>query len=164
MFKVFTIIAIISYNILINLLKKRISDMSLLTVTGLTHGFGDRAIFNNVSFQLNRLDNVSFRLLKGEHIGLIGANGEGKSTFMNIITGKMMPDEGKVEWAKNVRVGYLDQHAVLEKGMTIQSVLASAFDFLYDMENQMNEIYAGLGDASPEEMDKLMKEIDKALK
>ena len=148
MFKVFTIIAIISYNILINLLKKRISDMSLLTVTGLTHGFGDRAIFNNVSFQLNRLDKI----------GLVGANGEGKSTFMNIITGKLMPDEGKVEWAKNVRVGYLDQHAVLEKGMTIQSVLASAFDFLYDMENQMNEIYAGLGDASPEEMDKLMAE------
>ena len=87
MFKVFTIIAIISYNILINLLKKRISDMSLLTVTGLTHGFGDRAIFNNVSFQLNRLDKI----------GLVGANGEGKSTFMNIITGKLMPDEGKVE-------------------------------------------------------------------
>ena len=148
MFKVFTIIAIISYNILINLLKKRILEMSLLTVTGLTHGFGDRAIFNNVSFQLNRLDKI----------GLVGANGEGKSTFMNIITGKLMPDEGKVEWAKNVRVGYLDQHAVLEKGMTIQSVLASAFDFLYDMENQMNEIYAGLGDASPEEMDKLMAE------
>ena len=42
--------------------------------------------------------------------------------------------------------------------MTIQSVLASAFDFLYDMENQMNEIYAGLGDASPEEIDKLMAE------
>ena len=40
----------------------------------------------------------SFRLLKGEHIGLVGANGEGKSTFMNIVTGKLMPDEGKVEW------------------------------------------------------------------
>ena len=71
--------------------------MSILNVEHLTHGFGDRAIFND----------VSFRLLKGEHIGLIGANGEGKSTFMNIITGKLMPDEGKVEWAKNVRVGYL---------------------------------------------------------
>ncbi len=58
--------------------------------------------------------------LKGEHIGLVGANGEGKSTFMNIVTGKLMPDEGKVEWAKNVRAGYLDQHAVLEKGMTIR--------------------------------------------
>ena len=58
---------------------------------------------------------VSFRLLKGEHIGLIGANGEGKSTFMSIITDKLMPDEGKVEWAKNVRVGYLDQHTVLKR-------------------------------------------------
>lgn len=68
-----------------------------------------------------------FPPLKGEHIGLVGANGEGKSTFMNIITGKLMPDEGKVEWAKNVNVGYLDQHTVLEKGMTIREVLKSAF-------------------------------------
>ena len=92
----------------------------ILNVKNLTHGFGDRAIF----------DNVSFRLLKGEHIGLIGANGEGKSTFMNIITGKLTPDEGTVEWAKNVRVGYLDQHSVLEKGMTIGDVLRSAFSFI----------------------------------
>ena len=96
----------------------------ILNVKNLTHGFGDRAIF----------DNVSFRLLKGEHIGLIGANGEGKSTFMNIITGKLTPDEGTVEWAKNVRVGYLDQHSVLEKGMTIGDVLRSAFQFLREME------------------------------
>ena len=64
----------------------------ILNVENLTHGFGDRAIFNN----------VSFRLLAGEHIGLVGANGEGKSTFMNIVTGKLAPDEGKVEWSKNV--------------------------------------------------------------
>ena len=81
--------------------------MSILNVEHLTHGFGDRAIF----------DDVSFRLLKGEHIGLVGANGEGKSTFLNIVTGKLMPDEGKVEWAKNVRVGYLDQHSTLTKGI-----------------------------------------------
>jgi ATPase subunit of ABC transporter with duplicated ATPase domains len=122
--------------------------MSILTVEHLSHGFGDRAIF----------EDVSFRLLAGEKIALFGANGEGKSTFMNIITGKLMPDEGKIEWAKNVRTGYLDQHAVLDKGMTIGSVLASAFDFLYDMENQMNEIYAKLGDVEPEAMDKLMAE------
>ena len=79
--------------------------MSILNVEHLTHGFGDRAIFND----------VSFRLLKGEHIGLVGANGEGKSTFMNIVTGKLMPDEGKVEWAKSVRVGYLDQHSHTDK-------------------------------------------------
>jgi len=122
--------------------------MSILNVEHLTHGFGDRAIF----------DDVSFRLLKGEHIGLVGANGEGKSTFMNIITGKLMPDAGKVEWAKNVRAGYLDQHTVLQKGMSIRDVLSSAFDFLYEMENQMNEIYGSLGDVDPDKMDDLMAE------
>lgn len=101
---------------------------------------------------------VSFRLLKGEHIGLIGANGEGKSTFMNIITGKLMPDEGTVEWAKNVRVGYLDQHAVLEKGMTIRDVLKSAFSFLFEIEETMNQMFEQMGEASPEEMERLLEE------
>lgn len=123
--------------------------MSILNVEHLTHGFGDRAIFQD----------VSFRLLKGEHIGLIGANGEGKSTFMNIITGKLMPDEGKIEWAKNVRVGYLDQHTVLEKGMTIKDVLSSAFDFLFEMEAQMNDICDKMGTASEEELEQYMEEL-----
>ena len=125
------------------------SFMSILNVEHLSHGFGDRAIFTD----------VSFRLLKGEHIGLIGANGEGKSTFMNIITGKMMPDEGKVEWSKNVRVGYLDQHTVLEKGMTIRDVLKSAFSFLFEMEEKMNDICAKMGDASEDEMNAMMEEL-----
>ncbi len=123
--------------------------MSILNVEHLSHGFGDRTIFTD----------VSFRLLKGEHIGLVGANGEGKSTFMNIITGKLMPDEGKIEWAKNVRVGYLDQHAVLEKGMTIGSVLSSAFDFLYSLEEHMNEICGLLGDADDRQMEQYMGEL-----
>ena len=123
--------------------------MSILNVEHLTHGFGDRAIFQD----------VSFRLLKGEHIGLIGANGEGKSTFMNIITGKLMPDEGKIEWAKNVRVGYLDQHTVLKKGMSIRDVLASAFDFLFELEAQMNEICDKMGEASEEELEQYMEDL-----
>lgn len=123
--------------------------MSILNVEHLSHGFGDRAIFND----------VSFRLLKGEHIGLVGANGEGKSTFMNIVTGKLMPDEGTVEWAKNVRVGYLDQHSVLEKGMTVRDVLKSAFAWLFELEEKMNEICDGMGEASPEEMEKMLEEL-----
>lgn len=121
----------------------------ILNVTNLSHGFGDRAIFNN----------VSFRLLKGEHIGLIGANGEGKSTFMNIVTGKLMPDEGNVEWNKNIRVGYLDQHVILEAGMTIKSVLKSAFSYLFDLEVRMNEICDKLGEASEDEMTVMMEEL-----
>ena len=123
--------------------------MSILNVEHLSHGFGDRAIFQD----------VSFRLLKGEHIGLVGANGEGKSTFMNIITGKLMPDEGKVEWAKHVRVGYLDQHTVLEKGMTIRDVLKSAFSYLFELEAQMNQICDRMGEASEDEMTAMMEEL-----
>ena len=122
--------------------------MSILNVEKLSHGFGDRAIFTD----------VSFRLLKGEHVGFVGANGEGKSTFMNIITGKLMPDEGKIEWSKNVRVGYLDQHAVLEKGQTIRDVLQSAFAFLFDLESQMNGYYAEMAEADEERMNFLMEE------
>ncbi|MGT2756882.1 ABC-F family ATP-binding cassette domain-containing protein [Streptococcus ovuberis] len=122
--------------------------MSILTVEHLTHGFGERAIF----------DDVSFRLLKGEHIGLIGANGEGKSTFMNIITGKLQPDEGKVEWSKRVRVGYLDQHTVLEPGMTIRDVLRSAFAYLYEYEARLGEVYMEMAEADDAQMAELMEE------
>lgn len=122
--------------------------MSILNVKNLSHGFGDRAIFNN----------VSFRLLKGEHIGLVGANGEGKSTFMNIVTGKLEPDAGVVEWSKRVRAGYLDQHTVLEKGMTIRDVLRSAFQYLFDMEAEMNQIFEKMADATPEELEQLLEE------
>ena len=111
--------------------------MSILNVEHLSHGFGDRAIFTD----------VSFRLLKGEHIGLVGANGEGKSTFMSIITNKLMPDEGKIEWAKNVRVGYLDQHTVLEPGQTIRD------------EARMNQICEEMADASEDDLIVMMEEM-----
>ena len=123
--------------------------MSILNVEHMSHGFGDRAIF----------EDVSFRLLKGEHIGLVGANGEGKSTFMNIITGKLMPDEGKVEWAKNVRVGYLDQHTALERGMTVGDVLRSAFAWLLELEQEMNRICDRMGEASEQELGKMMETL-----
>jgi len=123
--------------------------MSILTVKNLSHGFGDRGIFQD----------VSFRLLKGEHIGLIGANGEGKSSFMNIVTGKLQPDEGEIQWAKNVRVGYLDQHTHLNKGDSIRDVLKGAFQYLLDLEKEMNEICDKMGIASEDELVILMEDM-----
>ena len=122
--------------------------MSILEVKNLSHGFGDRAIF----------ENVSFRLLKGEHIGLVGANGEGKSTFMSIVTGRLQPDEGKVEWSKYVTAGYLDQHAVLEKGMTVRDVLRTAFDELFKTESRINDIYMSMAEEGAD-VDALMEEV-----
>ena len=121
--------------------------MSIVIVKNMSHGFGDRAIF----------EDVSFRLLKGEHVGFIGANGEGKSTFMNIITGKLIPDDGDVIWSNNVRVGYMDQHAALTKGQSIRDALREAFKYLFDMEKEMNELYEKMGDCTPEELDKMLE-------
>ena len=124
--------------------------MSLLTVENVTHGFGARQI----------LEDASFRLLKGEHIGLIGANGEGKSTFLNIITGKIMPDSGNITWSRHVTVGYLDQHSVLKKGTTIREILRTAFNHMYELEAEMLKLYEDM--ALPENGDKMEEMMEDA--
>jgi len=124
--------------------------MSILTVKNVTHGFGGREL----------LDDVSFRLLKGEKVGLIGANGEGKSTFMNIITNKLVPDEGTITWSKRVRVGYLDQHSVLEEGSTARDVLKDAFKYFYDIEALLGEEYMKMADPETYDLDDVMNEVN----
>lgn len=123
--------------------------MSILSVTNLNHSYGGREILNN----------VNFRLLKGEHVGLIGPNGEGKSSFMNIIIGKLIPDDGIIEWAKYVKVGYLDQLASYQGDVTIKEVLQDAYSDLFEKEKRINEIYMQMGDSSPEEMEELLEEV-----
>ncbi|HEY0222134.1 ABC-F family ATP-binding cassette domain-containing protein [Lactovum miscens] len=123
--------------------------MSILEVKNLSHGFGDRTIF----------EDVNFRLLKGEHIGFVGANGEGKSTFMSIITGTLTPDEGKVIWSKQHRVGYMDQHAVLGQGKTTREALSDAFKYLFDVEAQISDLYLKMGDMDPDTMNAALEEV-----
>ncbi len=123
--------------------------MSILTVSNVSHGFGSRVI----------LEEASFRLLKGEHVGLVGANGEGKSTFLNIITGELMPDEGKVEWCNHITTGYLDQYSTLEKGKTIRDILKSAFAHMFELEAKTMELYEKMGDCTPEEMEVILEEV-----
>ncbi len=123
--------------------------MSILNVENISHGFGARKL----------LENASFRLLKGEHVGLVGANGEGKSTFLNIITGKLMPDEGKVEWCNRVTSGYMDQHTVLKKGDTIRKVLREAFQYMFDLEQEMLQMYEKMSEHSEEEVTAMLEDV-----
>ena len=123
--------------------------MSILTVENVSHDFGGRTI----------LSDASFRLLNGEHIGLVGANGEGKSTFLNIITGKLQPDEGRIEWCKRITTGYLDQHTSLTPGKTIMEILQDAFKHYYDLEQEMLGMYEQMCDCDDDTMAKLMEEV-----
>ncbi len=122
--------------------------MSILTVEHVSHGFGARKI----------LEDASFRLLKGEHVGLIGANGEGKSSFLKIITGQLMPDAGNVSWCNRITTGYLDQYSTLSQGKTIRQFLREAFQHMFDLEQEMQNIYERLADCDETEMNRLLED------
>jgi ATPase subunit of ABC transporter with duplicated ATPase domains len=128
---------------------RRCKFMSILTIENMNHSFGDRILFSN----------VSFKLLKGEHIGLIGANGEGKSTFMKIITNQILPDGGTIEWNRKFSIGYMDQLVDIKEGIVAIDFLKEAFKELYAMENKINDLYIKLGNMNTEEMDKTLNKI-----
>lgn len=125
-----------------------IREAKMLVVENVSHGYGARTI----------LEDVSFRIRKSEHIALVGPNGEGKSSFLNIITMKLMPDAGMIKWSNRVIVGYLDQHTVLEKGKTIRDILRDAFKNMFELEKEMLEIYDKMAEASDEEMAKYLED------
>lgn len=122
--------------------------MSILKVSDVSFSFGQRTI----------LDHASFVLQKNEHVGLIGLNGEGKSTFIRLITGAITPDTGKIEWCKRITTGYLDQYTTLSKGKTIREVLKETFQPMYDLEKELNELYEQMASCSEEEMTQLLEE------
>ncbi len=123
--------------------------MSLLNVVNVSHNFGGRQI----------LKNANFRLLKGEHVGIVGANGEGKSTFINIILGNELPTEGKIEWAKHLDIGYLDQYSTLTKGKTIREFLKEAFSHMFKLEEQIYKDYEEMADCDADRMQELLDDI-----
>lgn len=123
--------------------------MSILNVENLTFGFGDKVI----------LKNINFRLLKGEHAGLVGNNGAGKTTLFNILTGKLIPDEGNVHFMSSMNVGYLDQHICLEDDKSIMDNLRLAFKELYEKEKKILKISDELGSMDEELMGKALKEL-----
>lgn len=123
--------------------------MSILTIENMSHSFGDRILFND----------VSFRLLKGDHIGLVGANGEGKSTFMKIITNQILPDKGTIEWNNKFSIGYMDQLVDLKEGINALNFLKEAFDNLFNIESKINSLYIDLQNMSEKDMEKSLNKI-----
>ncbi|HNW92395.1 MAG TPA: ABC-F family ATP-binding cassette domain-containing protein [bacterium] len=72
----------------------------MLIVTDVAKSYGPQELFSGASFQIN----------PRERVGMVGRNGHGKTTLLRLITGREEPDEGKIEFSKGYRVGYLEQH------------------------------------------------------
>ena len=116
--------------------KKGFLKMSLLEITGLTHSFGENLLYKNAGFTLN----------KGEHIGIVGQNGTGKSTLIKICTEQIIPDSGRVIWRPNITIGYLDQYAEIDHTLTMKEFLKSAFAKLFEIETQVMQLYEKAAD------------------
>lgn len=106
--------------------------MSLLTVKNLTHTYGEKKLYKDASFEL----------YKGEHMGVVGMNGAGKSTFIKILCGEVVPDDGIIKWQSNIKIGILDQYAEIEEGYTVYEYLKKAFKDLYEIEEKLNALYS----------------------
>ncbi len=128
--------------------------MSILKINNLTHTFEDKQLFKNASFDINN----------GEHVGIVGLNGAGKSTFINIIAGNISYDEGEVIWHGGIRYDYLDQHADIDRSLTIMEYLKTAFDYLYDVDKKLSALYEEMASVTDEkELEKMINRSNRML-
>lgn len=117
--------------------------MSLLEITNLSHSFSENVLYKNADFSLN----------KGEHIGIVGQNGTGKSTLIKLCTGQLLPDDGRIIWQPKTSIGYLDQYAEIDMRLDMKSFLKTAFSHLYDLEEKMNRLYENMQDGDFQDLD-----------
>lgn len=104
--------------------------MPALSVRNLTMTFIERNLFTDVSFDVEERDKVGF----------IGANGVGKTTLFKILNGEISPVSGTVTFSKNVRPGYMEQHACNNPRADVYHELLSVFDYLSDMETEISTL------------------------
>lgn len=105
--------------------------MSLLKIQGLTHSFGDQLLYQDAELVVHQ----------GEHIGIVGQNGVGKSTLIKLCTEQIIPDAGQILWQSNCSVGYLDQYAEIDDNVMMNAFLKSAFSRFYQIETKMLALY-----------------------
>ena len=120
--------------------------MGLLDVTGLKFKYRDEELYNEIEFHIYQKD----------HIVIVGDNGAGKSTFMNIISKNIIPDKGDIKWMNNIKYSYLDQHLKIHDDLIVKNYLHSSFKELYDKEEKMNEYYMKLESCPEYEYDKYL--------
>ena len=125
--------------------------MSVLEIENLKFRYTENELFNN----------ASVRIFDGEHVGIVGANGCGKTTFMNLIAHKLIPDEGNIIWDQNKSFSYLDQHLVVKDDTTIYEYLYNVYQELFEKENEMNDLYNSLADALEKDYDKILNKAYK---
>lgn len=122
--------------------------MTIAGIQKLKIEFGSNLLFQDVTFDIN----------EGDRVGLIGANGTGKTTLFKTIIGEIEPTEGGVFISKNVRIGYLEQHACHGSQKTVYDEALTAYSHLIDLENKINKL-SSLLLTNPDNRDELIEKL-----
>src|SRR6185436_8389212 len=109
----------------------------LFRLTDVYKSYGAQDVLRGTSLQIN----------PGEHVGLVGRNGAGKTTIFRLITEEETPDQGEVVRARGLKLGLLAQHVHFEAGSTVHESALAAFGHLQRIEHEMHQLEHRMGEA-----------------
>lgn len=108
----------------------------LFRLSDVFKSYGTQDVLRGTSLQVN----------PGEHVGLVGRNGAGKTTVFRLVQGEETPDRGEVVRARGIRLGLLAQHVHFEPGSTVHESALAAFGHLQQIEHEMHELEHRMGE------------------
>ena len=120
--------------------------MPIATLNNLTKHFGHKALFEDLNLSIYR----------GQRIGMIGANGSGKSTMLRILLGQVSADDGVASIRKGVTVGYLEQNPTFTAGNTVIDEAEAAFAELHDLSHRMRDLEHAMALVTGDELEKVL--------
>ena len=112
----------------------------LLSLNQVSKGFLDETVLNDINLSIQ----------EGDHIGLLGVNGVGKTTLLNILTGTLPYDSGVISTKKDLSIGYLKQNESLNSQNTLEEEIHLALQEVYTVREQLAEISAKMASTAPD--------------
>src|SRR3989449_2746324 len=109
----------------------------LFRLSDVYKSYGAQDVLRGASLQVN----------PGEHVGLVGRNGAGKTTMFRLVNAEESPDSGEVVRARGLKLGLLTQHVHFEKGSTVHESALAAFGRLQQIEHEMHNLEHRMSDA-----------------
>lgn len=125
--------------------------MNLLTVSNLKKSFYGAPVLKDVSFNIE----------EGDHVGLVGGNGSGKSTILRLVQGLEEPDNGGICKSKNLKIGYVPQQPEFTEDITVADELKKAFPEMLELEAKMAALDGRYDAKAHDEYDRLLQQYER---
>ena len=113
-------------------------DMPIIQLENIWKAYGAHPVLNGITWKIE----------PGERIGLIGQNGCGKTTLFHILTGNLLPDQGRVHRSKTLDIGYLSQDPEFQPNITVLHAALEGFQALLDLQKKLGDLENRMGDGS----------------